>query len=134
MTFQESIRSCLGKYATFTGRASRSEFWYFFLFQVIVLIAANLLDGAFGTRSSFTAGQGSVYVQSYGYIYALCSLLLLLPTLSVAARRLHDRDKSGWWLLIWLLPLVGEIIFLVWIVQRGTNGDNRFGPDPLARG
>lgn len=132
MTFQESIKTCLGKYATFSGRASRSEYWYFFLFQLIVLVAANLLDGMLGTRSTF-AGQGSVYIHSYGYIYSLCGLLLLLPSLAASVRRLHDRDKSGWWLLITLLPLIGGIIFLVWIVQKGTDGQNRFGPDPLAR-
>ena len=115
MEFGEAIRKCLSDYATFQGRASRSEYWYFFLFVFLVSIAANVIDGAIGTE----------------VLGILVGLALLLPGIAVAVRRLHDRDKSGWWYLLVFLPLIGAIILLVWFVQRGTPGSNRFGPDPL---
>lgn len=115
MSFGEAINRCLTEYATFGGRAARSEYWYFFLFTFLVSAAANILDAA---------GETQV-------VGALAALALLIPSIAVAVRRLHDRDKSGWWYLLVLIPLIGAIILLVWFVQRGTVGPNRFGSDPL---
>jgi uncharacterized membrane protein YhaH (DUF805 family) len=114
------------KYATFGGRARRAEYWWFFVFNLIVSIVLAIVD---------MVVFGSEWLKSYGGIGplgAIFSLALLVPGLAVSVRRLHDRDKSGWFLLIGLIPLVGGIILLVWFVQRGTVGDNRFGPDPVA--
>lgn len=119
MGFVEAVRAVLSNYAGFAGRASRSEFWWFALFYLLVQLACGVLD--------------AVLFSSYGGgpIGALVSLALLLPYLAVSVRRLHDIDRSGWWLLISLVPLVGMIVLLVFFVQRGTPGPNRFGADPL---
>lgn len=112
----------LRNYVGFSGRARRTEYWMFFLINMLVSVALVFVDRAFGTLSE--SGIGTL-----GLIY---SLALLLPSLAVGVRRLHDRDKSGWWLLLGLLPLIGGIILLVWFVIDGDVGDNRFGPDPKA--
>jgi uncharacterized membrane protein YhaH (DUF805 family) len=116
MEFGEAIRSGFRNYATFSGRASRSEFWWFFLFSFLVNIAGSVLDTATGGA---------------GLINLAVALGLFLPSLAMAVRRLHDTDRSGWWYLIIFIPLVGLIVLLVWFVTRGTAGANRFGPDPL---
>lgn len=107
MSFTEAIRHCFVNYANFTGRASRSEFWYFTLFNVI---AATVL-------TAISVYLGSMY-----------SLAALLPTLGVSCRRLHDTGKSGWWLLASLIPLVGEILLIVWFCQEGNAGSTAFPP------
>jgi len=104
MGFFESVSSCFGKYATLSGRASRSEYWFFQLFSIILIM--------------LTAG--------------LAFLVLFLPLFAVTARRLHDLDRSAWWMLLPLIPLVGSIIIFIWYCSKGTIGGNRFGPDPLA--
>jgi len=101
----------LKKYATFSGRASRKEYWLFFLSNTVIQVALALLIGA---------------------AYALYSFLILLPSLAVWARRLHDTNHKGWWILIGWVPLVGNIIMLVFLCRKGTDGDNDYGPDPLA--
>jgi uncharacterized membrane protein YhaH (DUF805 family) len=118
MSFGEAISSVLGKYATFTGRAARSEFWYFFLFTIILDIIASVIDAV-----AFSSLPDPVST--------LVSLALLLPTLAVSARRLHDIDRSFWWVLISLTG-IGIFVLLYWYCQRGTPGPNRYGPDPLA--
>lgn len=115
-TFGSSISICFAKYATFAGRAPRAEFWYFSLLQIIINIALNVLEAATGT--------GAFIV-----ISSLFSLAVLIPNLAVAARRLHDIDRSGWWLLIGLIPLIGWIVLIVWYCTKGTRGPNRFGPE-----
>ena len=109
MGFVESVQSCFHNYATFDGRAPRSEYWFFHLFAFLVTLAGI-----------FTA-----------FFIFLIILGLLLPSLAVNVRRLHDIDKSGWFLFIACIPLIGPIILLIWHCQRGTYGENRFGPDPL---
>ena len=104
MTFGESIRICFSKYATFEGRASRSEYWWFFLFMFLTSAAANLI----GESAS-----------------GLVSLATLLPSLAVGARRLHDTDRSGWYLLLWLIPIIGWIILIIWMIQEARE-PNRF--------
>ncbi len=106
MTFIDSIKTCFSKYATFTGRASRSEFWWFVLFYVLVNCAATQINTT---------------------VYGLVSLGLLLPSLAVGARRLHDLDKSGWWLLLGFIP-IANLVLLYWDCKMGTEGDNKHGP------
>jgi uncharacterized membrane protein YhaH (DUF805 family) len=122
MTVGEAITGCFSKYATFEGRASRSEYWYFVLFAVICSITARIIDLASGT---------AFWLLGFGYLSLACSLLTILPNISAVVRRLHDIDRSGWWVWLSAVPLVG-IVLIVWLCRKGTNGDNRFGSDPLA--
>jgi len=114
MGFGEAISTCFRKYAVFSGRAIRSEYWFFVLFEVLVIVALTIVDGLLFGRPG-------------GVLSSIGSLVFLLPALAVGARRLHDIDKSGWWLLIALVPLVGPIVLIVFFVQEGTPGANRFG-------
>ncbi|MEQ4303983.1 DUF805 domain-containing protein [Plantactinospora sp. B6F1] len=123
MSFTAAVRSVLSQYVGFGGRARRSEYWWFFLFSILVGIATSILDSALGTDFEGSSGSG-------GLLNLLASLALLLPSLAVAVRRLHDTDRSGWWILIGLIPLVGAVVLLVFFVQDGTPGPNRFGPSP----
>lgn len=118
MEFQEAVRSVFQKYATISGRAPRSEYWWWFLFVFLSNAVLGAVDGVlFGRGTQFLAG--------------LFSLAVFLPSICVAGRRLHDRDMSAWWLLLWLIPFVGWLVLLYFYVQPGTPGPNRFGPDPL---
>lgn len=119
MQFQDAIRSGFRNYVGFSGRAPRSEFWYWQLFVVLIAIAANILDGGFLPESDV------------GPLSAVTSLALFLPGLAMAVRRLHDIDRTGWWVLL-ALTLIGVILLIVWACFKGTDGSNRFGPDPLA--
>lgn len=110
----------LKKYAVFSGRARRMEYWMFALFNVLATIAVAILDNVFGLVS-----QGGV--GTLGVVYALA---VLLPSLGVAVRRLHDTDRSGWWLLIAFVPLIGLIVLIVFFVLDSQAGQNRFGPNP----
>lgn len=155
MNFSDAVRSCLSKYATFTGRAPRAEYWFFWLFSLIAEAVGRLIDVI-----------GGIFVVS-----SLISLALFLPGLAVFVRRMHDIDRTGWWVLLTFLPglimamlayramsgmdptagtagtvtaptgpsllaaivtLVIGIVLLIWSLTRGTPGPNRFGPDPLA--
>jgi uncharacterized membrane protein YhaH (DUF805 family) len=117
VSFTEAISDALSKYATFRGRSSRSAYWWFYLFNILILIAALLVDLALGTS---------------GIIYGLVGLGLLLPNLAVAARRLHDSGHSAWWLLIGILPLIGAIVLLVFTLQR-SEPPNQWGTGPDER-
>ncbi|MBY8604133.1 DUF805 domain-containing protein [Burkholderia arboris] len=123
MGFSEAVRTVLNKYATFEGRARRSEYWYFTLLSVILSIAAQVIGG--GGRNG-----GLITLLLLG-VLCLISLALLIPGIAVSVRRLHDTGRSGWFLLIALIPLVGGILLLVWMCSRGTEGPNRFGADPI---
>lgn len=119
MGFGEALRSVIVEhYATFSGRARRAEYWWFALFSLLVSIALGIVG-----ESSDTLGD---------LLQIVIGLGLLIPSLAVQVRRLHDIDRTGWWLLIGLVPLIGWIVLLIFYVQRGTEGDNRFGPDPIA--
>jgi len=132
MTFGDSVKTCFSKYVTFSGRAQRSEFWWFILFTWAASIVLSVVDSfLFGT--TITTEYGFEASTNTPYLSGLFSLAVLLPTLSVAVRRLHDRDKSGWWYWLWLIPLIGWIILIVWFATEGTRGPNRFGPDPLGQ-
>jgi len=115
----------LKKYAVFSGRARRKEYWMFVLLNAIIGIIVMLLDNAIGIGFSGT---------NYGPISMIYSLALFLPSLAVTIRRLHDLDKSGFWVLIELIPVVGAIWLFVMLCFRGTDGENRFGPDPIGFG
>jgi uncharacterized membrane protein YhaH (DUF805 family) len=119
MGMGQSIATCFRKYAVFSGRASRSEYWYFVLFQVVLYIVLMVVD-LFALRAST------------GVLSTLASLILFLPGLAVLVRRLHDTDRRGWWLLISVIPLVGSIMLLVFLCERGTSGVNRFGIGPAS--
>jgi len=111
----------LKKYAVFSGRARRKEYWFFALFYILFAIAIGFVDGLLGTVDPMS-GIGTL-----GLIY---SLAMLIPSLAVTVRRLHDTDRSGWMLLIALIPLIGAIVLLVFMVFDSTPGQNRFGPNP----
>ena len=121
MNFRQSVETCFKKYIVFNGRAKRSEYWWFILFGALLGFVCSLLDVA-------VFGLG---FDSYGPIYAIGQLAILIPTFSVGARRLHDVNKSGWFLLIFLIPIIGTIIILVMVIEKGTLGKNRFGEYPL---
>lgn len=121
MDFKTAVRTCLSKYVDFNGRALRSEYWYFVLFLLLTNLVAGIID------AMLFGGGGDTQVVS-----ALWSLAMLLPSLGAAARRLHDLDKSGWWLLIGLIPILGALVLIYWFIQPGTAGSNRFGPAPQA--
>lgn len=123
MTFQDAVKTCFRKFATFSGRAQRSEFWWFALFVVISNFVLGIVDHMlFGM---------AVDGQQVSLLGALFSLAVLLPNIAVGVRRLHDLDKSGWWYLLILIPLVGALVLIYFFVQKGTDGPNRFGADPL---
>lgn len=111
-------------YANFNGRARRSEYWYFVLANVILIIPFYALT-IIGAVSDMTWLAGIS-----GFIYVVAALGLFIPSLAVAVRRLHDINKSGWFYLVGLIPLVGGIILLVWFCTEGTKGSNEFGEDP----
>ncbi len=130
MTFGEAIKSCFKKYVTFSGRAPRSEYWWFALFVFIGNLALSFLDSfMFGTVVT-TPGGFEAYTNTPVFS-GLFGLATFLPSISVAVRRLHDVDRSGWWYWIALVPLIGIILLIVWFASKGTPGPNRFGPDPL---
>ena len=119
----------LKNYATFTGRARRKEYWMFFLFNMIFLIIAAVIDHLLGTCFKINIGD---YPQAlpYGYVYMAYALAVFIPGLAVAVRRLHDVGKSGWFMLIALIPIIGGIWLLVLVCTAGTVGPNDYGPDP----
>jgi uncharacterized membrane protein YhaH (DUF805 family) len=114
----------LKKYAVFQGRARRKEYWMFVLFNIIVSVVLHILDRVLGTASE--AGGGLL-----GGIYALA---VLIPSIAVTVRRLHDTGRSGWWILIVLVPLVGWIVLLVFMVLDSQPGSNEYGPNPKEGG
>ncbi len=123
----------LKKYAVFTGRARRSEFWYFVLFNFIASLVCAALDNAFGTAFTFNMGE-NVQQLPYGYIYLLYSLAVFVPSLALNVRRLHDVGKSGWFLFIGLIPVVGAIWLLVLFFKDSQPGINEYGPNPKGIG
>ncbi len=115
MSFVEAIKSVFTQYVGFSGRARRSEYWYFTLFYAIV---DGVLTGL---------GQAS---SAFSVIAGIFALAVLLPSIAVSIRRLHDIGKSGWWLLISLIPVIGAIILIVFACKDSEPGDNAYGPNP----
>ncbi len=116
MNFGQAITSGFSNYVNFSDRAIRSAYWFWALFTTIGMLVTGGIDGVDGMTLA----------------YPIFGLVTILPSLAVAVRRLHDLDRSGWWLLLALIPLIGSIVLLIWFCTRGTDGSNRFGPDPLA--
>jgi uncharacterized membrane protein YhaH (DUF805 family) len=122
MTFGQAITSGFSNYAAFSGRASQSEFWFWVLFAIIGAIGANIVDSA-----AFVYHPGISPLNSP--LNSVFTLIMLLPSFAVATRRLHDIDRTGWWLLL-VLTGIGIIVLLYWLGQDGTPGANRFGTNP----
>ncbi|HHQ4725824.1 DUF805 domain-containing protein [Aeromonas veronii] len=110
--------SVFKQYAVFSGRARRTEYWMFVLCNVIVMLLLGMVDKLIGGDNELIS---SIY-----------SLAVLLPSLAVAARRLHDTDRSAWWLLLGLIPIIGTLVLIYFMVCNGQQGPNRFGDDPKA--
>jgi len=114
MSFVDAVKSVLTQYCTFSGRARRSEYWYFVLFNFIIGMVASVIGRAVGSN----------------ILSIVVSIALFLPGLAVAVRRLHDIGKSGWWLFISLVPFVGAILLFIWVIKDSDPGENQFGPNP----
>ena len=123
----------LKNYATFSGRARRSEYWYFALFNFIFVIVVIFLDSALGTSFTIDTVSGPVSM-GYGYCYVLYNLAVLIPGLAVLVRRLHDVGKSGWFFFIAFIPLVGAIWILVLLFTDSVPFANKYGLNPKGIG
>lgn len=119
MNFGEAVQSGFANYVNFSTRASRSEYWYWVLFVVLVNIVLALVE-----RAVF----GNLHWSPLTNIF---SLAIFLPSLGLAVRRLHDIGRTGWWVLLSLIPLIGSIILIYWACLIGESGDNEYGPNPL---
>lgn len=113
----------LRKYAVFQGRARRAEYWLFYLLVIVIAVILGAADGVTGTVSP-QAGLG--------LLSGIFSLAILVPSLALSFRRLHDTNRSAWWLLIALIPLIGGLVLFVFTCLPGTKGPNRYGDDPKA--
>jgi uncharacterized membrane protein YhaH (DUF805 family) len=117
MNFADAVKTVLTqKYADFNGRATRSEFWWWVLFAIIVSVVLQLVDNL---------------ILGFPLLGSIFALATLIPGVAVSVRRLHDKDKSGWWLFISLVPVVGFILLIYWYATEGTPGDNQFGSPPV---
>jgi uncharacterized membrane protein YhaH (DUF805 family) len=112
----------LKKYAQFDGRSRRKEYWSYFLLTIGLNIVANILDSI--------VGMGGMVWGLWGPLTLLLTLALLVPGIAVTIRRLHDTGRSGWWWLIVLIPFIGALVLLYFMVIEGTPGPNEYGPDP----
>ncbi|WP_347332230.1 DUF805 domain-containing protein [Marinimicrobium locisalis] len=111
----EYFTDALKQYATFTGRATRQQYWMYVLFYLIFYVVAVVIDAVLGTM----------------FVTTIYALALLVPSIAIAARRLHDTGRTGWWQLISLIPLIGAIVLLVFLVQD-SDAANDYGPNPKA--
>ena len=116
----------LDKYTIFTGRTSRKEYWMFILFNFLISGIAILIDNLIGTTIQTDYGD----TLPYGYIYMLYVLALIIPSIAVSVRRLHDVGKSGWFMLLALIPVIGSIWFIVLILSNSNQWDNKYGANP----
>jgi uncharacterized membrane protein YhaH (DUF805 family) len=107
-------------YVNFQGRARRKAYWMFVLFNIIALVVLGVIEGAIGL-----SGQNG-----YGILTGIYSLAMILPLIALAVRRLHDTGRSGWWILIGLVPLIGPIVLIVFYVTDSQPGTNQYGPNP----
>ena len=113
----------LKKYTVFSGRARRKEFWMFFLFSAIISIFLVVID-------EFMGWQFEMGGDILGFLSTLYYVAVIVPYLAVIIRRLHDTERTGWWILIAFIPIVGVLVLLVFLILQGTRGENRYGPDP----
>jgi uncharacterized membrane protein YhaH (DUF805 family) len=112
--------AALKKYAVFRGRACRREYWYFFLFYLLISIVLSLMDAILGSSRR----------EDVGLLGGLFALGMLLPAIGVGVRRLHDIGKSGWWLLVGFVPVIGGLVLLLFAVRDSEPGGNAYGPNP----
>ena len=135
--FFAAIGTCLRKYAMFQGRAPRSEFWWWALFQTFISLGFLALNMPYYSQCAVqllnlaTLPPESFSEAMVDRLADLTDVAAFLPTLAVTVRRLHDIGKSGWWVLFGLVPAAGQVMMLIWNCRHGTNGANRYGPDPL---
>ena len=123
VSLQNAIKLGFQRYSDFKGRSTRSEYWWWALFVVLASIALSLVDVAIGTYN---------YETQKGLLSGLFGLSTLIPGLALGARRLHDINKSGWWLLMWLICwlIIPLIVLMVWAAKNGDNGPNKYGANP----
>ena len=122
MTLSEAVTISLVRYASFGGRARRSEYWYFALFHSLAILLAGVV--------SYLV---MLAIPALGFtLYSIVIFGTLLPHVAVSVRRLHDVNRTGWWYLLGCVPPLGTIVLLVWFCTDGTRGPNRFGADPKA--
>ncbi len=119
-----AVRTVLSKYVTFSGRASRAEFWWWFLAVLLLSLVVGLIDG---TVLAPLLGFGAFDENAGQPLSMIVSLLLLLPGISVGVRRLHDTGRSGWWLLLALIPLIGLLVLIFFYIQAGEPETNSYG-------
>lgn len=117
MSFSDAIKACMANYATFKGRATRSEYWWFYLFTVLMVWGASVVEGV-----TLSADDG-------GSLSMLTGLVFLIPSLAAGSRRLHDTGRSGWWQLLYL-TLIGAILVIYWLAKEGENNQNKYGAPP----
>ncbi|TIX51417.1 DUF805 domain-containing protein [Alteraurantiacibacter aquimixticola] len=117
----------LQRYADFSGRSRRMEYWMFVLFQILLFAGLFMVAGLFG---AFDGSGSTLFI----VLSVIVGLGLIIPGLAVQVRRLHDQDRSGWLVLVGFIPYIGGIILLVLMCLDGTPGENRYGPDPKGRG
>lgn len=120
VNFSTAVKKCMTqKYFIMSGRASRSEYWYFYLFFILISLLCTILGEVFSETIS-------------NILLAICYIILGIPGVTVASRRLHDIDKSAWFLLLSLIPIIGAIILIILFCKKGTYGINKFGKDTLS--
>jgi uncharacterized membrane protein YhaH (DUF805 family) len=129
----------LKRYAQFSGRSRRKEYWMYALFLLIVAIVLGIIESILGlgghaVLASETSSSGAFYGALFnrGILSNLFSLATFIPSLAVGVRRLHDTNRSGWWYLLIFVPLIGAIVLLVWFCTAGTSGPNNYGDDPMS--
>ena len=118
------------KYAQFQGRSGRKEFWYFVLFYIIVSAILSVIDGLVFGGAGGAMSSGGFTAQSYSPLSSVFGLASLIPGIAVSVRRLHDTGRSGFWYFLWLLPIIGWIILLIWYCQKSQPDTNAYGAPP----
>lgn len=121
MNFRIAIIKCFMLYAIFSGRAKRAEFWWFFLFCMIVGLMGSVIDAGLGLDAA---------IGGNGVFTTLIQLATFLPSIAVGSRRLHDTNRSGWWQLLWIVVFIGWIPLIIWLASTSKNENNRFGDEP----
>ena len=123
MTMTEAIQAFFARYTDFGGRSRRSEYWWSYLGLMLIYVAILIVSGILSAILPFLGVIGVI-------AYVVLALACLIPSIAIIFRRMHDVDKSAWWLLISFIPLIGALVLLYFFVQPGTVGPNQFGPDP----
>ena len=118
--FPEAVKLGFQRYIDFSGRSSRAEYWWFTLFIVLVDVIVTAVD---------TVVLGTD-LRDIGLLSTVWQLATLIPSLAIGVRRLHDIDKSGWWILLWFVLVIGWIVLIVWAIKRSDKGPNKYGPSP----